>query len=154
MILPFIGGGKAIDIGATYGTRIEYCNFWSQSVASVDIQFGLNTVIEQCHANGAKHDNFVLRTGEDWGGTRMNSQSNHSIVSACRVYARKGANSAFKGAWVPAVWCCSDNISEGSKEIAFSVFYDFQGSAAAKTFTVENFHLEHAPQKGWYLHSV
>ena len=150
----FIGGEKGVNLGATYGSSINRCNFVSQSVAAVDVQFGLNTSIYLCHSNNAFQDNFILRTGEDWGGTNANSQSNHSVISMCRVYARKGAYSAYKILGSGGV-VLRDNISEGHKEIKFSVFFNDQGSNHVRFFKIENFHLEHAPSKvGIYLRSI
>jgi len=66
--LTFMGGSKGINIGATYQTAINRCNFQSQKIAAIDIQFGLSTAIVHCNSTNAFYDNFVLRTGRDWGG--------------------------------------------------------------------------------------
>ena len=94
--ITFKGGKKAINLGATYQSSITGCNFVAQKEAAVDIQFGLATSIVRCNSNNALKDNFVLRTGEDWGGGANNSQSNHSIIDHCRVYARSGSSTCFK----------------------------------------------------------
>ena len=142
----FVGGRKAINLGASYGSKISFCNFIAQKEAAVDIQFGLNSIIEHCHATAAVKYNFRLRTGYDWGGTAMNSQSNHSVIQNCKVYASKTAHSAYdiQGSGGCVVRDC---ISEGHHEIEYGVHFDDLGSAAVKLFEVKNFHIEHAPRR-------
>ncbi len=138
------GGRKGINLGASYGSSIARCNFWGQKEAAVDIQFGLNTEIHHCNSTAALKDNFILRTGEDWGGSNRNSQSNHSVISMCRVYASKGANTAYKVMGSNGV-VLRDNISEGQHDINYSIYYNSMGSPNVKLFTVSNLHLEHKP---------
>jgi hypothetical protein len=147
------GGKKAINIGATYGTNINRCNFQNQVENAVDIQFGLNTSIFQCNSTGPCKNHFVLRTGSDWGGNAVNSQSNHSVIDMCRVYAGKGGNSAFM--ILGSSGCViRDCISEGSHEINYSIYFDFAKSNCVKMFRLENLHLEHAPKiAGIYIHN-
>lgn len=142
----FIGGTKGINIGATFGTTILRCNFHNQLEAAIDIQFGLQTRIEHCYATNCFKDNFILRTGEDWGGSGNNSQSNHSVIESCRVYARKGSHTSYKV--LGSGGCVLSNIiSEGSKEIDYAIYADRQGSTTVRYFKIDNFHLEHAPIK-------
>jgi hypothetical protein len=138
----FTSGNKAINLGATYGTSINRCNFVGQKIAAVDIQFGLNTEINHCISTNARKDAFVLRCGEDWGGNTINSQSNHSVINMCRVYAAKGAGCSFKILGSGGV-VLRDIISEGSHEAAYAVYFDRQGSTTVRLFTIQNFHLEH-----------
>lgn len=149
----FEGGAKAIDLGATYNSSINRCNFVAQTVAAVDIQFGLQTTIKECNATNCAQDNFVLRTGEDWGGNFNNSQSNHSVIERCRVFAGDGANSGYKiiGSGGVAIRDC---ISEGHGNIKYSIYMDKSKSTTVKLFTVENFHLEHNPSEaGIYINN-
>ncbi len=142
----FRGGSKAINLGATYGSCINRCTFITQRVAAVDIQFGLMTQINECIATNCFKDSFVLRHGGAWGGNGANSQSNHSVISSCRVYAKAGANTAFK---ILASSGCvlRDIISEGSSDIQYSIYADRLTSTTVRLFKIENFHLEHAPVK-------
>jgi hypothetical protein len=140
------GGRKGINLGASYGSSILRCNFWGQKKAAIDIQFGLNTHIHHCNSTSAVEDNFILRTGADWGGSNRNSQSNHSVISMCRVYASKGAKTAFKVLGSNGV-VLKDIISEGQHDIDYSVYYNSLGSPNVKLFQVSNFHLEHRPLK-------
>lgn len=149
--LQFTGGQKAIHIGATYGTVIENCNFIGQDSTAVDIQFGLNTSLNQCIVTNPGWDAFVLRCGESWGGNAINSQSNHSVLNQCRVYSSKGGNSAFKILGSSGV-VLRDIISEGSNECNYAIYFDRLKSTTVRLFTIENFHFEHAPSKaGIYL---
>lgn len=142
----FFGGRKGINLGASYGSKISFCNFKNQKEAAVDVQFGLNTVIEHCHSTAAVKHNFRLRTGIEWGGTAINSQSNHSIIQNCKVYASNTAHSSYniEGSGGCVVRDC---ISEGSKDIEYGIHFDDLGSNVVKLFKVENFHLEHAPRR-------
>ncbi|HYG52598.1 MAG TPA: hypothetical protein VD905_16920 [Flavobacteriales bacterium] len=148
------GGKKAVNMGATYGTSMNRCNFQNQTESAIDIQFGLNTSIFQCNSTGACKNHFVLRTGSDWGGTAINSQSNHSVLNMCRVYAGKGGNSAFMV--LGSSGCViRDCISEGNHEINYSVYFDYAKSNCVKLFKLENLHLEHAPKiAGIYIHNM
>lgn len=148
-----VGGTKGIELGATYGSSINRCTFIGQQLAAVDIQFGLNTIISHCHSNGAKKDNFILRSGSSWGGTDNNSQSNHSIIESCRVFAKAGANSAFK---ILASGGCviRDCISEGNSDLNYSIIIDNQASNTVRLNRIENLHLEHkAKIAGIYINS-
>jgi len=152
--LTFIAGSKGINLGATYQTSINRCNFQSQKVASIDIQFGLSTTISHCNSLAAYKDNYVLRTGKDWGGNNNNSQSNSSVIDRCRVFARDGAKTCFKVLGSGGV-VIRDAISEGSKEVDYSVFIDRLTSTTVRMFRLENFHLEHKPKKaGIFIQST
>jgi hypothetical protein len=144
--LSFTGGAKGINMGATLGTAIEQCNFNNQREAAVDIQFGLQTKISHCYATNCYTDSFILRTGEDWGGNANNSQSNHSVIESCRVYARKGAKTGYKVLGSGGV-VLRDIISEGSHEIEYAVYVGRLKSTTVRLFKMENLHLEHAPFK-------
>jgi len=150
----FSGGKKGINLGATYGSSINRCNFQGQSEAAIDIQFGLNTSIFQCNSNGNVKTHFLIRTGEDWGGTAINSQSNHTIVDMCRVYSGKGTLCAYKV--LGSSGCViRDCISEGTNDLDYSIFFSYANSNCVRLFKVENLHLEHAPQKAaFYIHNT
>jgi len=147
----FVRGAKGINLGATLGSAILRCNFYNHHIAAVDVQFGLQTRIEHCYATNCIKDNFVLRTGADWGGNDNNSQSNHSIIESCRVFARQGSESAFKVLGTGGV-VINNCISEGHGDINYAIYADRQNSTTVRLFKIENFHLEHAPLKaGIYL---
>lgn len=142
----FTGGNKAINLSATFGSSIHRCNFVAQNLAAVDVQFGLSTELSHCIATNCKKDAFILRCGEEWGGNNNNSQSNHSVVNMCRVYAAKGAKTSFKILGSGGV-VLRDIISEGSNEVDYSVYFDRLSSTTVRMFTIQNFHLEHSTQK-------
>jgi hypothetical protein len=148
-----VGGKKAINLGATFGSSINRCNFTNQTHAAIDIQFGLNTHVLQCNSNGACKNHYVLRTGSDWGGNGVNSQSNHSVIEMSRAYAGKG-ECVFK--ILGSSGCViRDCISEGNNEIDYSIYFDILGSTTVRLFKIENLHLEHAPKKaGIYLRNT
>lgn len=141
-----IGGAKGINLGATFGSSINRCNFQNQTEAAIDIQFGLSTEINHCNSTNALKDNFILREGGDWGGTSNNSQSNHSVVNMTRVYARKGSKTGFKILSSNGV-VLRDCISEGNHNIDYAIYFDRGTSTTVRLFKVENLHLEHAPQE-------
>lgn len=142
----FSRGARGINLGATLGSAILRCNFFNHHIAAVDIQFGLQTRIEHCKSTNCIKDNFVLRTGADWGGNDNNSQSNHSVIESCRVFTRQGSESAFKVLGTGGV-VISNCISEGHGDINYSIYADRLNSSTVRLFKVENFHLEHAPLK-------
>lgn len=148
------GGKKAINLGATFGSSINRCNFTNQTIAAIDIQFGLNTHILQCNSSGICKNHYVLRTGSDWGGNVNNSQSNHSVIEMSRVYAGKGSGCGFKV--LGSSGCViRDCISEGFNEIDYAIYFDVIGSTTVRLFKIENLHLEHAPKKaGIYIHNT
>ncbi len=140
----FQEGDKGINLGATYGSKITDCSFLKQKVAAIDIQFGLMTTIENCMATLCDKDNFLLRCGTDWGGNCVNSQSNHSHIKACRVYAKKGANTAYYVEGSNGI-TLEDIISEGYGGIKKSVYVTNKGNSISHLFTIRNFHMEHTP---------
>lgn len=144
--MTIYGGNKGINLCATYGSSINRCNFGEQKIAAVDIQFGLQTKISECNATNCRKDAFVLRSGKDFGGNNINSQSNHSVIESSRVFAKDGASSCFKILASSGV-VLRDIISEGSSGIDYSIYFDQLTSNCVKLFKVENFHLEHKPQK-------
>jgi hypothetical protein len=147
----FRGGAKGINLGASLGTAILRCNFFNHHEAAVDIQFGLQTRIEHCYTTNCYKDNFVLRTGTDWGGSNNNSQSNHSVVESCRVFARKDSKTGFKVLGSGGV-VLSNIISEGHHDIDYAIYADRLNSTTVRRFVIENFHLEHTPKEaGIYL---
>jgi hypothetical protein len=147
----FVRGARGISLGASLGSAVLRCNFYNHGVAAVDVQFGLQTRIELCKATNCLKDNFVIRTGADWGGNDNNSQSNHTIIESCRVFARQGSESAYKVLGSGGV-VISNCISEGHGDINYAIYADRQNSTTVRLFKIENFHLEHAPLKaGIYL---
>lgn len=150
--ISFVGGAKAINLGATYHSQISNCNFQGQKLAAVDIQFGLQTLISHCNSMNAAKDNFILRTGEDWGGGANSSQSNHSSIENCRVHAKKGAATGFKVLGSGGV-SLRNIISEGHA-LEYAVYVDYLKSTTVRYFNLENLHLEHKPSKaGIYVRS-
>lgn len=150
----FNGGKKAINLGATNGSSINRCNFMSQTENAIDLQFGLNTSIQQCNSTGNAKVHYLVRTGKDWGGTGVNSQSNHTVLDMCRVYSGKNSQCAFK--ILGSSGCViRDCISEGSNDLDYSIYFDYDGSNCVRLFKVENLHLEHAPKKAaFYIHNT
>lgn len=142
----FVGGKRAIFLCASYGSLIENCNFNGQKEAGVEVQFGLQTKISNCNATNLERHNYVLTYGKAWEAGINNSQSNHSIIEHSRVFARDGALTAFK---IEGSDGCvlRDVISEGSKEIKYSVMFNKRHATTVKMFRIENFHLEHAPKE-------
>ena len=142
----FSGGTIAIHLCATFGSVIQRCNFLGQKQAAIDVRFGLATEIHQCMITNPARDGIILGCGQAWGGSAVNSQSNHSVISMCRVYAAKNSECAFRILGSSGV-VLRDIISEGSHETKYSVYFDRQGSTVVRLFRIENFHLEHAPRE-------
>lgn len=149
------GGGKGVFMGSSFNTVIENIEFIGQKEAAVDLVFCLMCTVEKVLITNPLHDGIVLRSGVDeatrnnaWPGTSFNnSQCNHTVLRSCRVYNRKGTKgTSFKVLQSTGVRLI-DCISEGW-ENARAVFFDAKGCTTAKYFSIQNFHLEHAPFDG------
>ncbi len=149
------GGSKGIFIGSSFDTVVRNIEFTGQEVAAIDFVFCLMCTIDQVLVTNPFHDGIVLRSGVNsdtrenaWPGTSYNnSQCNHTVVRSSRVYNRKGCTgTSFKVLQSSGVRLV-DCISEGW-ENARAVFFDAERCTTAKYFSIENFHLEHAPTEG------
>lgn len=148
------GGRKAIDLQATLGSTIENCRLVGQADAALDLRFCLMTRVENVMVTNPARRGIVVRTGDWPGATWSNSQSNHTVLDQCRVYATTTTTQAF------AVLNCNgvrmtDCISEGGPcdhDLFLSATTDGNEDLPAKNtvvkqFTLSNFHVEHAVRK-------
>ena len=148
------GGKRAIDLKATLGSIIENCRLTAQTEAAIDLRFALMTEVRNVLVTNPAKRGFVVRTGDWPGATWSNSQSNHTVLEQCRVYAMASTTQAF------AVLNCngvrmSDCISEGGPcdhDLYLSATTDGNEELPAKNtvvkqFTLSNFHVEHAVRK-------
>ncbi len=145
------GGKKAIDLKATLGSVLSDLRLVGQSEAAVDLRFALMTRVQNVLVTNPAKRGFVVRCGDWPGATWSNSQSNHSVLEQCRVYASATTTQAFTVLNSGGVRM-SDCISEGlgcDHDLFLSAAIDGNDDAPAKNtvvkeFTLTNFHVEHA----------
>jgi hypothetical protein len=148
------GGRKAVDLAASLGSIISNCRFVGQSVAAVDLRFCLMTRVQNVLVTSPKDRGIVVRHGDWPGATGTNSQSNSTVLDQCRVYASVTTSQAFaiiNSGGVRMLDC----ISEGERcdyDIFLTATLDGDETKRAtnpvvKSFTVENFHVEHRVRK-------
>lgn len=149
------GGDRGVYIGSSFNTVIENIEFIGQKVAAIDLVFCLMCSVNYILVTNPMHDGIVLRSAvefenktQQWPGTSFNnSQCNHSVLRSCRVYNRKETTgTSFKVLQSTGIRLL-DCISEGWDN-ARAVFFDAAGCTTAKYFSIQNFHLEHAPTEG------
>ncbi|MBK8500244.1 MAG: hypothetical protein IPL52_15835 [Flavobacteriales bacterium] len=148
------GGRKAIDLQATLGSVVENCRLVGQTEAAVDLRFALMTAVRNVIVTNPGKRGFVVRTGDWPGATWSNSQSNHTVLEQCRVYATASTTQAFSVINCNGVRI-TDCISEGGPcdhDLFLSATTDGNEDLPAKNtvvkqFTLSNFHVEHAVRK-------
>lgn len=142
----FKGSGRAvpaIDVQATYGSKIEGCRFSNFSTA-IKTGWMMGTIIDQCYfwENNISIDLDYARFA---GGSNSASQSNHSSVTNCKFRHSAGQFGAVK---ITAVSGClvSRNIMEGIQDgPQYEVFFDDAGSTVVKEFHCYGNHIEQKP---------
>ncbi|MBX2971704.1 MAG: hypothetical protein KF797_01245 [Flavobacteriales bacterium] len=148
------GGRKAIDLQATLNSTVINCRLTGQTEAAVDLRFCLMARLENVLVTNPVERGFVVRCGDWPGANTSNSQSNHTVLSQCRVYCSKTTTEAFTVLNSGGVRM-TDCISEGSPadyDLFLSARTDGNEAAAAnnpvvKAFTLSNFHVEHRLRK-------
>lgn len=147
------GGRKAIDLAATLGSTIRNCKLIRQTEAAVDLRFCLMARLEQVLVTNPGERGIVLRQGDWPGATAFNSQSNSCVLEQCRVNCASTTTAAYSilnSGGVRMSAC----VSEGAPcdhDVFLSASTDGDedrpaGNTVVKSFTLENFHVEHAPR--------
>jgi hypothetical protein len=145
------GGRKAIDLKATLGSEVRNVKLVGQTEVAVDLRFCLMARLEHVFVTNPGGRGIVLRQGDWPGATGFNSQSNSSVLEQCRVYAAKTTTIAFSVFNSGGVRM-TDCVSEGAPvdhDLFLSAATDgnedgFARNTVVKSFTLENFHVEHA----------
>ncbi len=148
------GGRKGVDLKATLGSVIENCRFRSQTEAAIDLRFCLIARIENVLVTAPVEQGIVVRHGDWPGATATNSQSNSTVLDQCRVYCAITTSNAFAVINSGGVRM-ADCISEGEaadRDLFLSATMDGDeskraGNPVVKSFTLENFHIEHRLRK-------
>ncbi|HQV53471.1 MAG: hypothetical protein IPI00_10075 [Flavobacteriales bacterium] len=148
------GGKKAIDLQATLGSIVSNCRLHDQTEIAVDLRFCLMARIENVLVTNPKADGFVIRTGDWPGASATNSQSNSTVLSQCRVYCSNTTTNAYSVlncGGVRLVDCISEG-GEADRDLLLSAEMHndqerFGSNPTMKSFTLENFHVEHNVRK-------
>ena len=110
--------------------------------------------IENVLVTNPKADGFVIRTGDWPGASATNSQSNSTVLSQCRVYCSNTTTNAYSVlncGGVRLVDCISEG-GEADRDLLLSAEMHndqerFGSNPTMKSFTLENFHVEHNVRK-------
>jgi hypothetical protein len=148
------GGSKAIDLKATLGSEVRNVKLVRQTEVAVDLRFCLMARLEHVFVTNPGGKGIVLRQGDWPGATGFNSQSNSTVLEQCRVYASKTTTNAFEVLNSGGVRM-TDCVSEGAPvdhDLFLSASVDGNeeepaGNTVVKSFTLANFHVEHAARK-------
>lgn len=148
------GGRKAIDLQATLGSTITNCRMVGQSEAAVDLRFCLMARLQNVLVTNPKRQGFVLRQGDWPGANTSNSQSNSTVLDQCRVFSSKTTTNAFavlNSGGVRMTDCISEG-AEADRDLLLSAVMNGDTASVAtnpvvKSFTLENFHIEHRVRK-------
>jgi len=125
-----------------------------QTEVAVDLRFCLMARLEHVFVTNPGGKGIVLRQGDWPGATGFNSQSNSTVLEQCRVYASKTTTNAFEVLNSGGVRM-TDCVSEGAPvdhDLFLSASVDGNeeepaGNTVVKSFTLANFHVEHAARK-------
>ncbi len=148
------GGRKGVDLKASLGSIISNCRFLAQREAAIDLRFCLMTNVENVLVTNPADKGIVVRHGDWPGATGTNSQSNSTVLRQCRVYASRTTTMAFAVINTGGVRML-DCISEGEAadhDLFLTATLDGSEDRRAnnpvvKSFTLENFHIEHRLRK-------
>jgi hypothetical protein len=149
------GGRKGIDLQATLGSVVRDCRLTSQTEVGIDLRFCLMARIQNVLVTLPAGHGIRVRQGDWPGASASNSQSNSTVLDQCRVFASKSTIDAFtilNSGGVRLVDC----ISEGGPvdhDLFLSATTDGDearpaGNTVVKSFTLDNFHVEHKARKG------
>ncbi len=148
------GGKKAIDLKATLGSTISNLRLVGQAEAAIDLRFALMARVQNVLVTNPAKRGIVVRIGDWPGATWSNSQSNHTVLEQCRVYAMSTTTQAFTVLHSSGVRM-QDCISEGAPcehDLYLSSAIGGKESEVAKNtvvkqFVLANFHVEHGAKK-------
>ncbi|MFZ1331180.1 MAG: hypothetical protein WAR83_03280 [Flavobacteriales bacterium] len=148
------GGKKAIDLQATLGSIVSNCRLHDQTEIAVDLRFCLMARIENVLVTNPRAEGIVIRTGDWPGASATNSQSNSTVLSQCRVYCSNTTTNAYSVlncGGVRMVDCISEG-GEADRDLLLSAEMHndqerFGSNPTMKSFTLENFHVEHNVRK-------
>ncbi|HQV73945.1 MAG: hypothetical protein KBA60_02005 [Flavobacteriales bacterium] len=148
------GGLKGIDLKATLGSTITNCRLTGQTEVGIDLSFCLMARLQNVLVTNPRNKGFVLRDGDWPGATPINSQSNSSVLEQCRVFCTTTTTDAFtilNTGGVRMVDCVSEG-AEADRDIYLSAVTSDEedriaNNPAVRSFTLQNFHVEHALRK-------
>lgn len=143
------GGRKAIDLCATLGSTIVNVKCVRQTETAVDLRFCLLARLEHVLVTNPIGKGIVLRQGDWAGATWANSQSNSCVLEQCRVNCSSTTSDAYTILHSGGVRM-TDCVSEGAacdRDLVITAATDANDVAnntVVKSFTLWNFHVEHA----------
>lgn len=137
-------GQKGLDLEATYQSMCIGTRFRSFDTGA-HVKFCLGMEFFKCRGQNNVTQDFLIDTGTGhWtGASRSNSQSNHTVMRACRIFgaAASTANIHVKSCSGVQILEC---ITEGSNPVD-SIVFDAEDATVVKDFTVVGLHNENTP---------
>lgn len=133
----------AIDVQATYGTRIQGCRFYNFE-SGIKAGWMMGTVIDQCYF-WENNKSIDLIWANFTGGSNSASQSNHTVVRDCKFRHSAGQFGAIRAIAVSGL-VVDHNIFEGVQNgPQYEVFFDDNSSPVVKEVTIRGCHIEQQP---------
>lgn len=134
-------GSIAVDLGSTYSSVIEMCDFIAFDTA-VTLRFALNTIMR-----GNKYTNntnaVYIGYGSAWGGTTSGSQSNGTVLENERIFNAASSN---KSVMIEAASDVEirNIIIEGSAP-DYGIYFDDRSATVVEGFKLHGMHFETVP---------
>ena len=131
-------GQTAIRLGPSFGSHIENIDFSCD--IGMNLEFCLNARLENIMGIPGNYG-IKIDFGEAWGGSSTNSQSNHTTLNNCRIYAISGNTIAGYYIRGSSGVVINSSIVEGTGA-NYGVFFDTNQSTVVKNFKVDGLHIE------------
>jgi hypothetical protein len=138
------GGDYGVYIGGTFNTVLRNIEFVGQREAAVNLRFALMSRLENILVTNCFKDGIRIMDGDWRGATVSNSQSNHTVLDQCRVYARQNSEYSYVFEQNSGI-SLLNSISEGHPNKGAVVYKVSKGNPVVKHFNIKNFHIEQAP---------
>lgn len=133
----------AIDVQATYGSRIQGCRFYNFETG-IKAGWMMGTVIDQCYF-WENNKSIDLIWANFTGGSSSASQSNHTVVRDCKFRHSAGQFGAIRAIAVSGL-VVDHNIFEGVQSgPQYEIFFDDNSSPVVKEVTIRGCHIEQQP---------
>lgn len=131
-------GSKAIDIGATYNSKVENCSFVSFDTALV-FRFALNSV-SQGNYFVNNLNGIYIGYGLEFGGSTSNSQSNGTISESDRIF---NADASDKSIIIESASDCEiRNIIIEGFDPNYGIYFDDRAATVVEDFKLHGAHFE------------
>lgn len=142
------GGKKAVDLSATFMSRVEDVELVGQAETAIDLRFCLMATVQNTKVTLNKQDGIRVRCG-DWSGAGVsNSQSNSATIDRVRIYNGPTSSKAFAVQHANScrmVQCVSEGYGPEYDLWLSATSGDapYANNPVVKQFSLDGFHVEH-----------